>query len=238
MDTTQFHRFDDRADRRIRDLLDRVLSRPNSGDIADYEKDLVGWVEGKVRFMPPVRVKKLPNFVGPKKDGEPIPQDKLLKPAHEDDAGIDIFAAEKIVLPPGQRVTVPTGLAMAISKDFYAAVSPKSGLSHSGGITVLNTPGTVDAPYRGEIGVILFNSNPIITHALVDLLLDAIDGSEEVAKVNELFSFHYEENTKVFAPGDKVAQIIFKRYYRPEIQWVDDLDETSRGDGAFGSTGK
>ena len=77
--------------------------------------------------------------------------------AHDGDAGVDLFAAADIVVPPGARALVPTGLKMAIPYGYEGQVRPKSGLAVKHGITVLNTPGTVDAPYRGEVGVIVIN---------------------------------------------------------------------------------
>jgi dUTP pyrophosphatase len=80
--------------------------------------------------------------------------------AHEGDAGVDLYSAIDHVLQPGARVLVPTGLKMAIPHGYEGQVRPKSGLALKHGLTVLNTPGTVDAPYRGEVGVILINLDP------------------------------------------------------------------------------
>ena len=77
--------------------------------------------------------------------------------AHEGDAGVDLYSAIDHVLQPGARALIPTGLKMAIPHGYEGQVRPKSGLALKHGITVLNTPGTVDAPYRGEVGVILIN---------------------------------------------------------------------------------
>jgi len=80
--------------------------------------------------------------------------------AHEDDAGMDIRSAEALSVPPGGRALVHTGLVMELPSGYEAQVRPRSGLALKRGITVLNTPGTIDAGYRGEVGVILFNSSP------------------------------------------------------------------------------
>lgn len=77
--------------------------------------------------------------------------------AHDGDAGVDLYSTIDHVLKPGERVLVPTGLKMAIPHGYEGQVRPKSGLALKHGLTVLNTPGTVDAPYRGEVGVILIN---------------------------------------------------------------------------------
>ena len=80
--------------------------------------------------------------------------------AHEDDAGMDIRSAEALSVPPGGRALVHTGLVMELPSGYEAQLRPRSGLALKRGITVLNTPGTIDAGYRGEVGVILFNSSP------------------------------------------------------------------------------
>lgn len=80
--------------------------------------------------------------------------------AHDGDAGVDLYAVADITVRPGERALVPTGLKMAIPHGYEGQVRPKSGLALKHGITVLNTPGTVDAPYRGEVGVIVINHDP------------------------------------------------------------------------------
>jgi dUTP pyrophosphatase len=79
--------------------------------------------------------------------------------AHPGDAGADLCAAEEVVLPPGGRATVGTGLAVAVPDGFAAFVHPRSGLAARHGITVVNAPGTVDAGYRGEVRVVLLNTD-------------------------------------------------------------------------------
>jgi dUTP pyrophosphatase len=80
--------------------------------------------------------------------------------AHPDDAGADLCAAEEVVLPPGGRATVGTGMAVAVPDGYAAFVHPRSGLASRHGITVVNAPGTVDAGYRGEVKVVLLNTDP------------------------------------------------------------------------------
>ncbi len=80
--------------------------------------------------------------------------------AHDGDAGLDLYSTIDRTLQPGERALIPTGLKMAIPHGYEGQVRPKSGLALKHGITVLNTPGTVDAPYRGEVGVILINLDP------------------------------------------------------------------------------
>jgi dUTP pyrophosphatase len=80
--------------------------------------------------------------------------------AHPGDAGADLRAAEEVVLPPGGRATVGTGIAIAVPEGYAAFVHPRSGLASRHGITVVNAPGTVDAGYRGEVRVVLLNTDP------------------------------------------------------------------------------
>ena len=123
-------------------------------------------------------------------------------------AGMDLRAAvpedEPLTLRPGARFAVPTGLAMALPAGFEAQVRPRSGLAFKSGITCLNTPGTIDADYRGEVKVILVNL-----------------GEEPV----------------VIRRGDRIAQMVIAPVVQASWSEVEDLDETVRGEGGFGSTG-
>ncbi len=124
--------------------------------------------------------------------------------AHEGDSGMDLYSVEETILQPGETKLVKTGLQIAIQKGFEAQVRPKSGLAAKFGITVLNTPGTVDSGYRGEVIVILVN--------------------------------HGKEEYKV-EKGKKIAQMVIAKVEEAEIEETFDLDETTRKDGGFGSTG-
>lgn len=121
-------------------------------------------------------------------------------------AGMDLraYIEEPIILKPLERMIVKTGLYMELPIGFEAQVRPRSGLAAKKGITVLNAPGTIDADYRGEIGVILINLS------------------------NEDF---------VINNGDRIAQMVIARHERAEWLVVDELTETARGEGGFGSTG-
>ena len=121
-------------------------------------------------------------------------------------AGMDLRAniTEAIVLQPLERTIVKTGLFIELPIGYEAQVRPRSGLAAKKGITVLNTPGTVDADYRGEIGVILVNLS------------------------NEAF---------VIENGERIAQLVIAKHERAEWNEVDQLSDTSRGAGGFGSTG-
>ena len=122
-------------------------------------------------------------------------------------SGMDLMALlkEPITLKPNSSCLVPTGLAVAFSSDFEIQIRPRSGLAAKNSISVLNTPGTIDSDYRGEIKVILFN------HGKNDFLI----------------------NNK-----DRIAQMILTPVIKMEIEETDDLPETVRGEGGFGSTGK
>ena len=122
-------------------------------------------------------------------------------------AGMDLKAnlAEPIVLEPLQRALVPTGLFLGIPEGYEAQVRPRSGLAAKHGITVLNSPGTIDADYRGEVKVILVN----------------------------LSSESFE-----IKPGERIAQLVVARCELVVWEEVPELDETRRGEGGFGSTGK
>jgi dUTP pyrophosphatase len=122
-------------------------------------------------------------------------------------AGMDLRANIEgpVVLQPGDRALIPTGIKMALPDGYEAQIRPRSGLAYKHGITVLNSPGTIDADYRGDVGVLLINH-----------------GREP---------FTVED-------GMRVAQMVVAQY--SQFQWhaVEDLDETDRGEGGFGSTGK
>lgn len=122
-------------------------------------------------------------------------------------AGADIRAAlaEPLVLGPGARASVPTGLSIAIPDGFEVQVRPRSGLAARHGVTVANAPGTVDSDYRGEVKVLLVNL-----------------GTEP---------FTIER-------GERIAQLVVAPVVRARFETVDTLDETARGDGGFGSTGR
>lgn len=121
-------------------------------------------------------------------------------------AGMDLQAAIENVLEiaPGERALVPTGLAIALPAGFEAQIRPRSGLALKQGITVVNTPGTVDADYRGEIGVILIN------HGDAPFFVDR---------------------------GTRIAQMVIAPVTQAVWNEVDNLSESARGSGGFGSTG-
>ncbi len=129
--------------------------------------------------------------------------------ATTDSTGMDIRAAvpadAPVVLEPGQRALVDTGFCMALPAGYEAQVRPRSGLAIRHGVTCLNTPGTIDADYRGEVKVILVNLG------------------QKRFTVNR---------------GERIAQMVIAPVTRADVSVVDTLDETSRGAGGFGSTGR
>ena len=122
-------------------------------------------------------------------------------------SGMDLmaFTEEPIKIAPNSSYLVPTGLSMAFSKDYEIQIRPRSGLAAKNNITVLNTPGTIDSDYRGEIKIILFNH-----------------GKEAFIINNK----------------DRVAQMILTPVVKMKFEEVENLPDTLRGEGGFGSTGK
>ena len=130
-------------------------------------------------------------------------------PAHArpGDAGVDLRAAESVTIAAGgHRALVPTGLAVAIPRGYAGFVQPRSGLALKHGITCLNTPGLIDSDYRGELKVLLVNTDP--------------DTDFEIAR------------------GDRIAQLVIQAVEHPDFVEVDQLEDTERGEGGFGHTGR
>lgn len=130
-------------------------------------------------------------------------------PAYETDfsAGIDLRAElnEAVVIKPLERYLIPTGLYIELPEGYEAQIRPRSGMAFKHGITVLNSPGTIDADYRGEIKIILVNL------------------SNDAYTIND---------------GERIAQMIISQHSKAEWIQVDELNETLRGSGGFGHTGK
>jgi dUTP pyrophosphatase len=149
--------------------------------------------------MTTVRIERLPHAEG------------LPPPAYETSgsAGMDLRAAIDgnlpVILAPGARTLVPTGLKIALEPGYEAQVRPRSGLALKHGVTCLNSPGTIDSDYRGEVGVILIN---------------------------------HGQEPFVIRRGERIAQMVIARYAQADMMEVGGLDETARGAGGFGSTGR
>jgi dUTP pyrophosphatase len=125
--------------------------------------------------------------------------------AHDGDAGADLVTAVDLTLAPGERAVVPTGTSIALPLGYAAFVHPRSGLAARCGMSLVNSPGTVDAGYRGEIQVIVVN--------------------------------HDRREPIRLARGDRLAQLVIQRVERAQFVEVDELPESVRADGGFGSTG-
>jgi dUTP pyrophosphatase len=135
------------------------------------------------------------------------PKAKIPKYATKEAAGMDLHACldAPITLAVGGRMTVPTGIAIALPRHFEAQVRSRSGLAAKHGVFVLNSPGTIDADYRGEIKVILQNAGP---------------------------------DPFTIRPDERIAQLVVAPVTRSWWVEVEELDDTDRGDGGFGSTGR
>jgi dUTP pyrophosphatase len=146
--------------------------------------------------MPSFRVKKLI-------DDEFVPTR-----AHSTDSGLDLFAREDFIIHPRERKTINLGIAVEIPPGYGGFIQPRSGLAQRFGVTVLNTPGLIDSGYRGEIGVILYNTSNNV------------------------------EDTVYFKRGDKIAQLVIISTPLFEPILSDSLNKTRREDNGFGSTDK
>ena len=146
-----------------------------------------------------IKIKKLDHF-----------DDDLTLPSYETlwAAGADIRAClgkgEKAIIKPGERVLIPTGISVEIPRGHEIQVRPRSGLSLKTGLMIVNSPGTIDSDYRGEVKIILGN----------------LGGQDEV-----------------ISHGDRIAQLILSPVLQAKFILAEDLSETNRGDGGFGSTG-
>jgi dUTP pyrophosphatase len=133
-----------------------------------------------------------------------LPLPEYAKPG---DAGVDLRATEAVtLLPGGGRALVPTGVAVAIPRGFAGFIQPRSGLALKHGVTCLNTPGLIDADYRGELKVLLVNTDPA-----------------------EPF---------LIQRGERIAQLVIQAVEHVAFVEVEQLDETERGEGGFGHTGR
>jgi len=134
------------------------------------------------------------------------PRATLPTRAHEGDAGLDLYAAEPARIGPGERASVGTGVAVALPPGSAGLVVPRSGLAARHGIALVNAPGVVDAGYRGELRVLLLNTD--------------------------------REESFPVAPGDRIAQLLVVRVDLLAPVAVAELDQSERGNGGFGSSGR
>jgi dUTP pyrophosphatase len=132
-------------------------------------------------------------------------EDLFPKKAHPDDAAYDLRSRVDVELPPGTSVLVAAGFKMELPVGYEAQIRPRSGLALKSNLMLTNSPGTIDAGYRGEIGVIMYNAG------------------REVFQVKR---------------GDRIAQMVICKLPEVELEAADELGESGRGTGGFGSTGK
>ena len=125
--------------------------------------------------------------------------------ARPGDAGMDVYSTIDCRLAPGARAVIPTGIAIALPEGYVCLVHPRSGLAAKNGISIVNTPGTIDSGYRGEIKVILINTD--------------------------------QHETFEIKRGDRIAQLVFQKFESARFYEVENLPESQRGAGGFGSTG-
>ena len=125
--------------------------------------------------------------------------------AHDNDAGLDLHAAESARLAPGARVSVGTGLAVQIPEGVGGLVLPRSGMAIKHGVTLVNSPGLIDPGYRGEVRVLLLNTDPSVEFQIT--------------------------------PGDRIAQLLLVPVVHATPLNAEALDDSTRGEGGFGSTG-
>lgn len=162
-------------------------------------------------------------------------QDAVIpKYARAMDAGFDLVAVEDILILPGESKRIPTGLAFGLPEGYELQIRPRSGVSDKTKLRVSNSPGTVDAGYRGEVKVLMDNisqrypgEDPTILH---------INGKTVFERMN-LEPIKRDEGAYLIKKGDRVAQGVIAVVPKAQFEVVDELDETERGAGAFGSSG-
>lgn len=167
----------------------------------------------------------------------------LPKYARPGDAGMDVFAAEDVIIRPGETVIIPTGIKMVIPEGYELQVRPRSGISYKTPLRIANSPGTIDSGYRDELGIIMNNSS------VTDSSSDTRDNScfldtnhyNNHKNGNEILTLESKGNkigTYIIKKGDRVAQIVLQRVPKIKFTIVDSVEEKgcNRG-GGFGSTG-
>lgn len=155
--------------------------------VAVAEDELAGEPTGQLRFVKLSEKATLPTR------------------AHDNDAGLDLHAAESARLAPGARVSVGTGLAVQIPEGVGGLVLPRSGMAIKHGVTLVNSPGLIDPGYRGEVRVLLLNTDPTLEFKI--------------------------------SPGDRIAQLLLVPVVHATPRNAEALDDSTRGEGGFGSTG-
>lgn len=179
--------------------------------------------------MIPVKVKKL-------HPGAVIPNY-----ARELDAGFDLVAVEDTLIAPGESAKIRTGLAIALPPGYELQVRPRSGVSDKTKLRISNSPGTVDAGYRGEVCVLIDNTHRPYYAVVGDsrgwMHLSEQDGTTFGIDGKEIEGTDNLHGTYLIRKGDRIAQGILAAVPIAQFEVVDELDETERGDGGFGSSG-
>lgn len=146
------------------------------------------------------------------------------------DVGFDFYASEDTYIEPGQTVAVPTGIAFQIPQGYEIQIRPRSGLSASHKLRIPNAPGTVDTGYRGEVKVLVENTN--YEGAGYDTQVRLIDGTS-----HGTFPDHHRKGTYLVRRGDRIVQGVLNEAPRAIFEEVDEVEDSERGDKGFGSTG-
>lgn len=152
--------------------------------------------------------------------------------AHEFDSGFDLVAVKDVIIKPGESAKVPTGLAIALPIGFELQVRPRSGVSAKTKLRISNSPGTVDSGFRGEICVLVDNTIPLNVRTLPLRKEVWLISGKAIQTTNEVSAGAY-----LIRKGDRIAQGVIAPVYQADFEVVDELDETERGAGGFGSSG-
>ena len=155
------------------------------------------------------------------------PNAKMPEYAHAGDSGMDVYALDDYVIHPGETKLIPTGIKMAVPNGYEIQIRPKSGRALKTKMRVANTPGTVDASYRGELCVIIDNIEPPIK----DITYDFDDNGRPI--ITSIL--HGSDMT--IGKGEKFAQLVLMEVPKAVLFQVENLDDTERADGGFGSSG-
>jgi dUTP pyrophosphatase len=146
-------------------------------------------------------------------------------------AGFDLVAVEDVIIAPGETAKVRTGLAFELPPGYELQIRPRSGISEKTKLRVSNAPGTVDEDFRGEVAVLIDNVTPPTSYTKPYLY--GIDGKVAIKEDNEQFPLF----TYIIRKGDRIAQGVLAPVYRAAFEVADELSETERGAGGFGSSG-
>lgn len=154
------------------------------------------------------------------------------------DAGMDVYAAEEVIIGPGETAVVPTGIKLAIPEGYEIQVRPRSGISLNTPLRLSNSPGTIDAGYRGELGIIVTNTSEYNTGANFSANNSEKNNTEISNEVYDVSSKGNKKGIYKIKKGDRIAQIVLQVVPRIKFVKVDSVDKigTNRG-GGFGSTG-